>query len=255
MSLRYAYLGSGSRGNSAIITDGDVTVMLDCGFSLKEAERRLERLDIDPRQIDALLVTHEHADHIAGVGAFARRHETAVYLTDGTRASGRTGDLPVAESVYFDDPIRIGGLTVLPVPVPHDAREPVQYVFEAAGRKLGILTDLGHITPVVRDAFAACDALVVECNHDLDMLAEGPYPPALKQRVGGHYGHLNNAQAADLLAKSELGRLQHVLAVHVSEKNNTPDLARDALCEAADTVELDIAVACQDQGSPWREIA
>ena len=254
MSLRYAYLGSGSRGNSALISDGDVTVMLDCGFSLKEAERRLARLAVDPEQIDALLVTHEHADHIAGVGAFARRYDTAVYLTAGTEASGRAGRLPVCERVYFDDPIAVGELTMTPVPVPHDAREPVQYVFESRGRRLGILTDLGHVTPVVREAFGRCDALVVECNHDLDMLHEGPYPPALKERVAGRYGHLNNAQAADLLASTEQSRLQHVLAVHVSEKNNTPQLARDALRDVTSAPDLDVSVACQDEGTPWREI-
>lgn len=254
MSLRFAYLGSGSRGNSAVISNGDTTVMLDCGFSLKEAERRLRRLGLAPEDIDALLVTHEHADHIAGVGTFARRHRATVHMTDGTRASGRAGELPRVASVYFDTPFDVGNISITPVPVPHDAREPVQYVFEDRGRRLGILTDLGHITPVVRDAFAKCDALVVECNHDLVMLSQGPYPRALKDRVGGHYGHLNNNQAAALLADVEQSRLQHVLAVHVSEKNNTAELARDALMGVIDMPELCVNVACQNEGTPWREI-
>jgi phosphoribosyl 1,2-cyclic phosphodiesterase len=254
MSLRFAYLGSGSRGNSAVITNGETVVMLDCGFSLKEAERRLRRLELEPDDIDAILVTHEHSDHIAGVGAFARRHRAAVHMTDGTRASGRAGELPTVSAVYLGVPFEVGTINVSPVPVPHDAREPVQYVFEDRGRRLGILTDLGHITPVVREAFAACDALVVECNHDLDMLSRGPYPRALKERVGGHYGHLNNTQAAALLAEVEQSRLQHVLAVHVSEKNNTAALARDALSAVIDAPELAVDVACQNDGSAWREI-
>ncbi|MFK8017833.1 MAG: MBL fold metallo-hydrolase [Gammaproteobacteria bacterium] len=254
MSLRFAYLGSGSRGNSALISNGDTTVMLDCGFSVKESHRRLDRLGVDPDDIDALLVTHEHSDHITGVGAFARRHNVAVHLTDGTFASGRTGDLPDRRSVYFGESFDVGRLSITPIPVPHDAREPVQYRFSDGGRELGILTDLGHITPVVREAFADCDALVVECNHDLDMLSNGPYPRALKERVAGHYGHLNNAQAAELLADVEQTRLQHVLAVHVSEKNNTTDLARDALRDVITVPELEVDVACQNDGTAWREI-
>lgn len=254
MSLRYAYLGSGSKGNSAVITDGDTTVMLDCGFSLKETQRRLQRLGLEPVDLDAVLVTHEHTDHIAGVGALARRFDLPVHLTAGTEASGRTGKLSKANAVYFDTQIKIGRFCITPVPVPHDAREPVQYVFERGGCRLGILTDLGHITPVVRDAFGTCDALVVECNHDLDMLSEGPYPRALKERVAGHYGHLNNVQAARLLANVDQTRLQHVLAVHVSEKNNTPQLARDALDGVIGVPQLQADVACQHEGTPWREV-
>ena len=254
MSVRFAYLGSGSRGNSAVITCGDTTVMLDCGFSLKEAERRLNRLGLTASDIDALFVTHEHTDHIAGVGPFARRHKLPVHMTAGTFASGRAGAVPGLEQVHFDTEIEVGALTVRPVPVPHDAREPVQYIFEQGGRRLGILTDLGHITPIVRNAFASCDALVVECNHDLDMLSAGPYPRALKERVAGHYGHLNNAQAAELLAGVEQTRLQHVLAVHVSEKNNTAQLASDALREVIHVPELTVEVACQNAGTAWREI-
>ncbi|MFK7886654.1 MAG: MBL fold metallo-hydrolase [Gammaproteobacteria bacterium] len=254
MSLRYAYLGSGSKGNSAVITDGESAVMLDCGFSLKEAQRRLARLGLEPADIDAVLVTHEHTDHIAGVGALARRYDLPVHLTPGTAASGRAGNLPKPTTVYFDSPIQIGRFRITPVPVPHDAREPVQYVFERGGCRLGILTDLGHITPVVREAFGACDALVVECNHDLDMLHDGPYPRALKERVAGHYGHLNNVQAARLLAQVEQSRLQHVLAVHVSEKNNTPQLACEALNAAIEVPELQADVACQHEGTPWREV-
>ena len=254
MSLRYAYLGSGSKGNSAVITDGDTTVMLDCGFSLKEAQRRLSRLGLDAGDLDAVLVTHEHADHIAGVGALARRFDLPVHLTVGTQASGRAGKLSNVCDVHFDTPIHIGRFRITPVPVPHDAREPVQYVFERGGCRLGILTDLGHITPVVKDAFGACDALVVECNHDLDMLSGGPYPRALKERVAGHYGHLNNVQAASLLAHADQSRLQHVLAVHVSEQNNTPQLAREALNGAIGVPELQADVACQHEGTPWREV-
>ncbi|MEM6638792.1 MAG: MBL fold metallo-hydrolase [Pseudomonadota bacterium] len=254
MSLRYAYLGSGSRGNSAVISDGDTTVMLDCGFSLKEAERRLARLDVAPEQIDALLITHEHNDHVIGAGAFARRYGTPVYMTDGTRATDRIGDVPRCESVYFDEALSFGRIDVQPVPVPHDAREPVQFVFSAGSRRLGILTDLGYVTPMVRAEFDQCDALVVECNHDLALLNGGPYPRSLKARVSGHYGHLNNQQAAELVSQVERGRLQHVLGVHVSQKNNTTELARASLAEALDGCDIEVDVDCQSEGSPWREI-
>lgn len=249
--IKFAYLGSGSRGNAAVIETGGTRVMLDCGFTVKETVRRLARLGIEPEDIDAVLVTHEHSDHIAGVGPFARRYALPVWLTDGTLRSRRTGKLPRINRVSFHEPIRIGDLAIVPVVVPHDAREPCQYVFEHAGRRLGILTDVGHITRHIEERFAHCDALVVECNHDSRMLASGPYPPALKARVGGNYGHLNNAQAAELLAKSEQSRLQHVMAVHISEKNNTCALATTALAGALSVTGVDIEVACQDGGTDW----
>lgn len=252
--LTFAYLGSGSRGNCALIASASTCVMLDCGFTLKETQRRLARLGVNPEDVGGVLVTHEHSDHIAGVGRFARRYGVPVWLTAGTLASGRGGDLPDARPVRFGAPIEIGDLHVTPVPVPHDAREPCQYVFRAGGRALGILTDLGHVTPVVAEAYGRCDALVVEANHDRGMLASGPYPPALKARVGGNWGHLNNEQAAGLLGHAEQARLQHLLAVHISEKNNTAELARGALQEAVRVDGLRVAAACQNAGSPWHEI-
>ncbi len=252
--MRFAYLGSGSRGNAAIVECGATRVMLDCGFSLKQTERRLKRLDIEPDSVDALLVTHEHSDHISGVGAFARRYRVPVYMTAGTWASGRTGDLPHLERLRLGTSFDVGGLHVEPVAVPHDAREPCQFVFSDGRRRLGVLTDTGHVTPHIVERFGDCDALVVECNHDPRMLADGPYPEPLKARVGGRYGHLNNGQAASLVAQVEQGRLQHLLAVHISEKNNTTALAAQALSEALEVAGPAVETACQNAGTAWREI-
>ncbi len=196
--LSFASLGSGSKGNATLVSDGETHLLVDCGFTLREAERRLARLGLHPRQLDALLVTHEHGDHIRGVGPLARRYGVPVWLTPGSwgqRPAGRAARAPL------DHPqarFAVKGLCIDPVTVPHDAREPVQFRIQGGGgRHLGLLTDLGHPTEHVVQAFAGCDALVLECNHDVRMLAEGPYPPRLKRRVGGDWGHLANTQAVD----------------------------------------------------------
>ncbi len=261
--MRIAYLGSGSRGNAAIIESADTRVMLDCGFSGKEAERRLERLGLSPGDVHAILVTHEHSDHISGVGVFARKHKLPVWMTPGTYATEKAGLLPDYKPVNCHQAFQIGSLTVSPIPVPHDAKEPCQYVFSDGQVKLGVLTDVGHITPHIKEQYAECDALVLECNHDTDMLRDGPYPYALKQRVGGNYGHLNNQQTAELLSAVAHRSLQWVMAVHVSEKNNTGVLAQDALHKALrdsfgetpnQGCTADVYLADQSDGTPWQEV-
>lgn len=253
--MRIAYLGSGSRGNSAIIESGDTRLMLDCGFSAKEAERRLERLSMTAADITAVLVTHEHSDHISGVGTFARKHSVPVWMTPGTLASGKAGVLPEFNAVNCHQEFTIGEITISPIPVPHDAKEPCQYVFSNGEVKLGVLTDVGHITPHIREQYARCDALVLECNHDRQMLQQGSYPMALKRRVGGNYGHLNNDQAAELLNAVAHTSLQWVMAVHVSEKNNTGTLAQQALRSVLSLASpTDVHLADQTDGTPWQEI-
>ncbi|MFO7649325.1 MBL fold metallo-hydrolase [Halomonas sp. 3H] len=253
--LRFGSLGSGSKGNATLVSDGETHLLVDCGFGLREAERRLADLGLHPRQLDAVLVTHEHGDHIRGVGPLSRRHGVPVYLTPGTWASGRLGELPQRHWITPQARFAIKGLTVDPVTVPHDAREPVQFRFHGGGgRSLGVLTDLGHPTDHVAGAFAGCDALVLECNHDVRMLAEGPYPPRLKRRVGGDWGHLANAQAAALLARLGLDRLQQVVCSHLSEHNNRPELAREALVPLLDGDESRLKVARQDECLAWQVI-
>lgn len=228
--------------------------MIDCGFSAREAERRLARLGKLPSQLTGILVTHEHGDHINGVGALARKHDLHVWMTSGTWRTGRTGELPTFCLFNCHEPLEIGDLQVTPFPVPHDAHEPCQFVFTNGESQLGLATDLGCDTPHVIEQLSGCDALVLECNHDVDMLANGSYPYSLKQRVGGRHGHLSNIQAANLLKKLDNSRLKHMVAAHLSEKHNTPELARMALAEVL-ACDLDwIAVADQDQGLSWRDL-
>ncbi len=250
--MRLAYLGSGSRGNGALVECGDTLLMIDCGFSLAEATRRLARLGRTPADLSALLVTHEHSDHASGVLRLAATHDIPVYLTSGTAWAIGAGDHRArVECISAHAPFRLGAVMVHPLPVPHDAREPCQFLFEGGGCRLGVLTDTGHITPFLRERLAVCDGLAVECNHDLAMLHAGAYPPALKRRVGGQLGHLNNDQAAELAALQDPGRLQWLVGVHLSEQNNTPALARRALETALGTAPAQVLLADQDGGTDW----
>lgn len=256
MDFRFASLGSGSRGNATLIQAADTTLLIDCGYPLKELNRRTELMGVDPSEIDAILVTHEHGDHMRGVGPVARRYALPVYMSHGTFRATDFGRLEQLE--LFDshcEPFAIGALAVQPVAVPHDAREPTQFVFRYQEQSLGVLTDLGCCTPHLEQCYAQLDALLLECNHDTQMLAEGPYPPSLQARVGGDYGHLNNQQAADFLARIDHPGLQQLVAAHLSEKNNHPDLARAALCASAEGVEERLAMLVQDQASPWFVVA
>lgn len=256
MAFRFASLGSGSRGNATLIEGGETCVLVDCGFAAREYAARCERLDVDPTAIAAILVTHEHGDHMRGVGAVARRFNVPVWMSHGTWHAADFGRIDQLELfASHDGAFEIGELHITPVAVPHDAREPTQFVFRHRQRCLGLLTDLGSITPRVVEAYAEVDALVLECNHDPDMLAAGPYPPSLQARVGGHYGHLNNAQAADFLARIGPTRLRHLVAAHLSEKNNAPALARAALESVSADVAACLSLLIQDETSHWFAIA
>jgi phosphoribosyl 1,2-cyclic phosphodiesterase len=252
--MRFASLGSGSRGNATLIEANGTCLMVDCGFSVRETERRLRRLDKRPEDIDAIVVTHEHADHIGGVARFAARHDIVVRATAGTLAAIWKRDSIRAEPFSAHEGFVLDGLEVTPIPVPHDAREPAQFKFGDGARRLGLLTDAGHGTPHIHRMLDGCDALILECNHDAAMLAGGPYPASIKRRVGGPLGHLNNDQAGALLAGLDGQRLQHLVAAHLSERNNTAALAREALAGAVGC-EIDwVAVADQQAGLDWREI-
>ncbi len=255
--MRFALLGSGSRGNATLVESGSTRLLIDCGFSLKETEYRLGRLGLEAADIDAVLVTHEHQDHIGGVGPLARRHRMPVWLTPGTLsvARKRLGEVPRIEPLNCHQAFAVGDIEVHPFPVPHDAREPSQFVFSDGDKRLGLLTDLGHVSAHVEAQLQGLDGLILEANHDPRMLAEGPYPPSLQARVGGGLGHLSNGQAARLLASLEQGRLQHLAAAHLSEKNNHPELAVAALSEALGCEPEWIAVADQAHGLEWRQIA
>jgi len=253
--MRFASLGSGSRGNATLVECQTTLVMIDCGFSCRETERRMERLGCHPGELAALLVTHEHGDHVRGVAPLARKYGFPVWLTRGTRHMLRDTDMPQLHTLDAATCIDIGELQIRPFTVPHDAREPCQFAVQAGGRRLGLLTDTGCMTPHIVESLGACDALFLECNHDAAMLAGGPYSPSLKRRVGGPLGHLSNAQAADLLVRLDTSRLQHLVAAHLSDKNNQPDLARTALATAMGCEPDWIGVADQETGLDWRTIA
>jgi phosphoribosyl 1,2-cyclic phosphodiesterase len=254
--MRFALLGSGSEGNALVVQAGRTSVLLDCGFSLSETVARLSRLGLAPESLNGIVVTHEHGDHISGVAKLSRKFSVPVWLSHGTlRAQNAAfAELPVTE-IDIHSVFAIGDMEVRPYPVPHDAGEPVQFVFGDGAKRLGVLTDAGHATPYIEATLNGCDALVLECNHDAGMLADGDYPYRLKQRVGGRFGHLNNDDAAALLGRLDNSRLQHIVAAHLSRKNNLPELAVRALSGALGCAGDWIAVAMQDEGLEWREMA
>lgn len=254
--MRFASLGSGSRGNALIVDTGETKLLIDCGFSVRSVRERLARLGTAPEELTALLVTHEHADHFGGVAALAHRYRLPVFLTHGTlvEASKRVVGLSQFQVIDPGLPFEIGGVGVSPFPVPHDAREPVQYTFSDGVHRLGVLTDTGSITPHIVDVLHVCDALVLECNHDRDLLAASRYPPALRRRIDGHFGHLENGQAASFLRQIDARRLQHVVAAHLSQENNHPDLAARALAAALGCKDDWIGIADQETGFAWRQL-
>ncbi len=249
--LRFASLGSGSKGNATVVAAGDTIVLIDCGFSLRETRRRLALLGLEAEQLTAILVTHEHSDHSAGVSRLARQCNIPVYLTQGTWNSGRLEGCPEVVCFNSEHRFRIGSLDVEAVAVPHDAREPCQFRLHHAGRSVGVLTDLGSVTSHVVERFRGCDALVLEFNHDLEMLHNGGYPPALKRRVAGDWGHLNNEQAADLLQQLGTANLQYLVVAHISENNNCLQRAAAALATVYGPLDERVVFAAQDRGFDW----
>jgi phosphoribosyl 1,2-cyclic phosphodiesterase len=255
-ALRFASLGSGSEGNALLVQAGKTCILMDCGFNLTETVTRLARLGLEPEDLCGIVVTHEHGDHVAGVARLAKKYALPVWLTHGTlRARYKTiGALADVTEINPHDSFFIGDVSVQPYLVPHDAAEPVQYVFGEGAKRLGVLTDVGSITPHIEQTLSGCAALVLECNHDTDLLVNGDYPYSLKQRVGGRFGHLNNNDAAALLARLDNSRLQHIIAAHLSRKNNKPELASKALSQAINCKQEWVGVATQEEGFSWREI-
>ncbi|NIB42037.1 MBL fold metallo-hydrolase [Pseudomaricurvus alkylphenolicus] len=248
--MKFASLGSGSRGNATLVAFEDQLLLIDCGFTIKETEARLERLGYRAEDVSAVLVTHEHSDHLKGVPPLSRKYGMPVYMTAGTFRSRDLGKLPELNLIEGYRPFELGNILIQPVAVPHDANEPTQFVFEAGDKRLGVLTDLGTISAHVEDCFSDCDGLLLEANHDPQMLAYGPYPPSLKRRVGGPWGHLSNQQAAGFLHRSNRERLQTLVVGHISQKNNCVERARETLADATDGIER-VVYACQEQGFGW----
>ncbi|MGZ9031365.1 MAG: MBL fold metallo-hydrolase [Burkholderiaceae bacterium] len=257
--MRACSLGSGSGGNALVVEARDglavTRVLVDNGFNLRQLGRRLERAGLSLHDIDAVLVTHEHSDHVGGVARFACKAGIPVFCSEGTARAARLLELGV-EWCELVSGVRqeLGALVIDPYEVPHDAAEPLQFVFGDGGRWLGLVTDAGEPTTTMLAALRRADALVLECNHDEQMLRTGPYASFLKARIGGTRGHLSNAQAAALLRQLDCTRLQWVAAAHLSAQNNTKALACAAVAAVLGCARDDVPVADQEEGLGWRVV-
>jgi len=234
MALRIVPLGSGSRGNATLVEAGTTRLLIDAGLSARTLTRRLEGLGVAPRSLSAILLSHEHHDHAAGVEGFSLRHRVPVVCSAATLAALDRSPAHLAEWIALPEigPLELGDFRVESFPLPHDAARPVGFVLRAAGLSVGLATDFGHATTLVVERLRGSNALLVESNHDERMLRDGPYPWQLKQRVRGRMGHLSNVEAADLLQQVADEACQAVVLLHLSERNNTPELARRSAASA-----------------------
>jgi len=259
--MRFCSLGSGSSGNAAVIEarSGTTTsrVLVDCGFTQRELGARLARAGLSPEDLDAVFVTHEHADHIGSAIGVARRHGLPLWMSRGTWHAIGEPVLPGGLLNFARDgsPIVVGDLELDPFTVPHDAREPLQLACSDGRMRLGVLTDAGSGTPHLVARLQGCAALILECNHDRGMLARSRYPASLKARIGGAYGHLANDSAAHILAQCLHPGLRHIVAAHLSRENNLAPLAAEALAAACGGDPRDIVVADAVLGASWLELA
>ena len=245
-----ASLGSGSKGNGTLVQLAGELLLVDCGFGLRAVTQRLARLSLRPADLSAILVSHEHSDHMQGVAALAHRFNLPVYASHGTLRA--TAGKLFGRAFTSDEPFAINAVEVMPVTVPHDAREPTQFVFSANGVRVGVLSDLGHVTAHVCRHYQGLDALLLEANHDRDMLAAGRYPPSVKRRVGGDLGHLANEQALALLQQIAHPGLR-VLLGHISGENN----CMKRLAELFEPMRDELAAlgyATQTEGHEWSAI-
>ena len=274
--LRYKNLSSGSTGNATLLEASDPVgkpsrVLVDCGMRLSRLLELLAMADVLPTEIDAIFITHEHSDHIGCVAQLASRYNIPVWASSGTHAALQdmqsklrtkqpTHAQRLTDESGFESLVRIatdmclitvGDLQISPFTVPHDAREPLQLTCSDGNVKLGVLTDLGHASRHVLDQLANCQALLLESNHDEEMLSQSKYPAFLKARVGGDFGHLSNTQAAGILSAVMHDKLRHVSAAHLSQQNNQPALAQSALAVTLGCKPCEILTACPEAGTPW----
>ncbi len=258
--IRFASLASGSKGNCLVAEVGGSRLLLDCGLGPRDTAKRLGRLGLEPSDVTGIIVTHEHDDHVGGAFTFAAKHGLPVWITHGTwRATVESGKADAGGEVQVNiidgrTAFSVGDIHVQPFTVPHDAREPVQFVVSDGASRLGVLTDIGAPTAHVASVLSGCDALVLECNHDLDLLGRSGYPKWLRDRISGPFGHLDNGQSGRLLAGLDRSRLKHVVGAHLSQQNNRPELARDALAGAMGCEPDWVGIATQEEGFDWREV-
>ncbi len=253
--MKIASLGSGSKGNATLIVNLDTILLIDCGFSLKKIETKAEKFGLNLSQISAIFVTHEHGDHISGVAKLASKYQIPVYVTLGSAQKLLENiDKNLIHYIHGDERINVGDIDVLAITVPHDSAEPVQFVFSCikTSKKLGVLTDSGHVSKHMINAYSGLDGLLLEFNYDHDMLNNGPYPVSLKQRVSSDYGHLSNQQSMSLLKTIDSRKMKKLIIGHISEKNNDPAII-EALFQQEPTLPLPL-LATQAEGFSWVQI-
>ncbi len=253
--LRFKNLGSGSSGNATVIEAGGLSplrLLVDCGLGIRQLQARLAAAGLHAEDIHAVFITHEHGDHIGCARALSLRYRIPVWMSRGTHVAMGSPDFEGLLHFARDGiKIDLGGMELTPFAVPHDAREPLQISCTDGSAKLAVVTDLGHATPHVLQHLSACDALMLECNHDSDMLARSAYPYFLKRRVGGDMGHLSNSAAGVIAAAVCHPKLKHLVAAHLSRQNNLPALARTSMATALGCEESEIVIADAAGGTPW----
>ena len=253
--MEFCSLGSGSSGNAFVVKNKKTILLIDCGFGLKETIDRLERYQIKPDQISAILLTHEHEDHIKGAFSLANKFHIPIYLSYGTYQMSRKkmndGYKIKYELISNFDSFMINDISVSPIPVPHDAREPFQYRFDYQDKSLAIITDLGQITKHVVDKLSMINLLVLEFNHDEEMLMSSDYPDSLKKRINGQHGHLENKESLKLLSSVNHSGLKWVVAAHLSKKNNQIELVKKMIFEIVDKHNSNVGVIDQYLGLEW----
>lgn len=268
-TFRFAVLGSGSDGNAIVIEshshNHSTRLLLDCGFSVKELDKRLEYIGLSANQLNAILITHEHQDHATGAYRVAKRWRIPLYATYGTLVAAydnthRKNSLlssnnwrlfPYLHIITAGKAFTIGSINLMPITVPHDAQEPVQYRFESHTRHLAVITDLGHASLHLKQALNGLHALVLECNHDTNLLGQSKYPTSVKNRISSHWGHLSNKQSAELLTSLDNTHLHSVWCAHLSQSNNTPHLAQQALHEVVGFSTTQVYVLDQEKLNCW----
>lgn len=255
--LRFRSLASGSAGNATLIEAGDgvgqrTRVLIDCGLGARQLEAALAGIDLAPGDLDAIFVTHEHGDHVGCALTVSARYGVPLWASAGTRRAVEKAGSGAAFALARDgQALTIGALQIRPFTVPHDAREPLQLTCTDGDRCLGILTDLGHVTAHVLASMQGCHALMLESNHDPELLAQSAYPDFLKRRVAGAHGHLSNAQAAEALRVLNHSALGTVVAAHLSERNNRPTLVRQLFAQTLGRSETEVHVSARAGLSHW----
>jgi phosphoribosyl 1,2-cyclic phosphodiesterase len=256
--LRFKSLGSGSSGNATLVESSGIVpfrLMIDCGLGIRQLVLRLCEAGLQPEDIDAVFITHEHSDHIGCVRVFCLRYRVPLWMSRGTHAALGCPDFDgLLHWARDGQAIDLGGLSVMPFAVPHDALEPLQVTCTDGSVKLGVVTDLGHANAHVLTHLTGCSGLVLECNHDSSMLSASAYPEFLKRRIGGNLGHLSNSAAASMATAVRHHQLKHFVAAHLSERNNHPELVARLMSKALNRQANDIIVATANSGTPWLEI-